>query len=135
LTQRYGISNQIQAKWKFFIRHFILYYIIGEKFPEEKTVCKDYLSYRLLFVFHSLNFPVFCDQACLRNIEKLNITLNVKVHLQRKDQVKNNLESAYEPHLGFRILKRRLRTNFGLNCPQLLEISISETKISKKENF
>jgi hypothetical protein len=24
----------------------------------------------------------------------------VKVHLQRKDQVKDNLESAYEPHLG-----------------------------------
>jgi hypothetical protein len=134
LIQRYGTSSQIQAKWKFFIRHFILYYIIGEKFPEEKTVCKDYLSYRLLFVFHSLNFPVFCDQACLRNIEELNITLNVKVHLQPKDQVKTNLESAYEPRLGFGILKKRLITNFVLNCPQLLEISISETKISEKRN-
>lgn len=71
----------------------------------------------LLFVFHSLNFPVFYDQACLRNIEKLNIVLNVKVHLQRKDQVKDNLESAYEPHLGFGILKKGLRTNFVLNCP------------------
>ena len=87
-----------------------------------------------MFVFHSLNFPIFYDQAYLRNIEELNITLNVKVHLQHKNQVKDDLESAYEPHLGFGILKKRLCTNFILNCPQLLEISISETKISEKRN-